>query len=62
MDQCHGLIAVLLFYVPFHMYRQLRGTYGLGRFGAIWRTWALMVFALIALTLFAITILGLSVG
>ena len=57
-----GLIAVLLFYVPFHMYRQLRGTYGLGRFGAIWRTCALMIFAFIALTLFAVTILGLSVS
>ncbi|HVR90709.1 MAG TPA: DUF3667 domain-containing protein [Novosphingobium sp.] len=57
-----GLVAVLMFYVPFHMYRQLRGTYGVSRFGAIWRTWALMVFAFIALTLFAMAILGLSIG
>jgi hypothetical protein len=38
---------------PVHMYRQLRGTYAVGRFGALWRTIALTVFAFIAIGLFA---------
>src|SRR5205823_6070498 len=33
---------------PFHMYRQLRGTYGVGRWGGIWRAAALTIFAFIA--------------
>ena len=37
---------------PFHMYRQLRGTYELGRGGAIWRTALLTIFAFIAISLF----------
>ena len=46
-------IAGLAFFVPpFHMYRQLRGTYGLGKRGAIWRTMLLTVFAFIAISLF----------
>ncbi len=57
-----GLIAVLMLYVPFHMHRQLRETYGLSRAGALWRTMALGVFAMIALTLFALAVLGLSIG
>ncbi len=57
-----GLIAVLMLYVPFHMHRQLRETYGLSCAGALWRTMALGVFAMIALTLFALAVLGLSIG
>lgn len=57
-----GLIAVLMFYVPFHMHRQLRETYGLTRAGALWRTMALGFFAMIALTLFAVAVLVLSIG
>lgn len=47
------LAAVLFFYAPFHMYRQMRGTYGLSRFAAWWRTWFLALFALLVLALFA---------
>ena len=57
-----GLIALLMLYVPFHMHRQLRETYGLTRRGALWRTMALGFFAMIALTLFALAVLGLSIG
>ena len=57
-----GLIAVLILYVPFHMHRQLRETYGLSRTGALWRTAMLSGFAMIALTLFALAVLGLSMG
>jgi hypothetical protein len=57
-----ALVAGIFLYTPFHLYRQLRGTYGLTRFGALWRTWVLLFFAAIALALFAMTILGLSMG
>ena len=57
-----GLIVLLMFYVPFHMHRQLRETYGLTRRGALWRTAALGVFAVIALSLFTLTVLGLSIS
>lgn len=49
---------VLLLYAPLHMYRQLRGTYRLGRWGAAWRMLALSLFAWIAIALFA-TMMGL---
>jgi hypothetical protein len=45
---------------PFHMYRQLRGAYGVGRFGGIWRTIALTMFAFIAISLFGSLLLGLG--
>ena len=46
-------LASLLFFVPpFHMYRQLKQAYGLGRFSAIMRTMALLTFAFIAASLF----------
>jgi hypothetical protein len=46
-------LAGLLFLVPpFHMYRQLKGAYQLGRFGTWWRTILLVTFALIAAALF----------
>ena len=37
---------------PFHMYRQLRGTYGVGKWGGIWRAAALSIFAFMAISLF----------
>jgi uncharacterized protein DUF3667 len=40
------------FVPPFHMYRQLRGTYGLSKSGAVWRTMLLTIFAFIAISLF----------
>lgn len=48
-----GSVEGLLFLVPpIHMYRQLQGTYGLSRWGAIWRASLLTIFALIAISLF----------
>lgn len=52
---------LLLLYAPFHMYRQLRGTYGTGRFGAIWRMLALSLFAWMAIALFA-TLIAMMAG
>jgi hypothetical protein len=47
-------IAGFAFFVPpLHMYRQLRGTYSLGRGSAIWRAMLLTIFAFIAISLFA---------
>lgn len=52
-----GLSAVagfLFFVPPIHMYRQLRGAYGCGRFGALWRTSLLVVVALLVLITFIV--------
>jgi hypothetical protein len=49
-------------YPPLHMYRDLKGAYGLTRFGALWRTAVLLIFTVIALSLFAmaVVVLGMS--
>ena len=55
-------IAGLLFLVPpLHMYRQLRGAYQIGRFGALWRTIALTVFAFVSISLFVIVLVAVGV-
>src|SRR5690242_10299979 len=54
-------IAGLLFFVPpFHMYRQLKGAYELRRWGALWRTALLTLFAFIAISLFATLLVGMG--
>jgi len=48
-----ALISLLAIFVPpVHMYRQLKGTYALGRFGALWRTFALLIVTSITSSLF----------
>jgi hypothetical protein len=47
-----SLASLAWFIPPAHMYRQIRGAYGVGRFGAVWRTFALTIFAFIAISLF----------
>jgi hypothetical protein len=49
-------LAVLV--PPFHIYRQLRGTYRLGWFGALWRTVVLVVVAMTVMTLFVVGLFG----
>jgi len=44
----------LLFFPPWHMYRQLKEAYGLGRFSAIWRTFALIIAAYTSALIFFI--------
>ena len=59
-----GLSAIagfLLFIPPFHMYRQLRGTYGLSWLGALWRTLILVVVAVAALITFIVLMVTLGV-
>jgi len=48
-----GTAALLVVLVPpVHMYAQLKNTYQLGVFGALWRTFALLVVAGIVFSLF----------
>lgn len=56
-------VILLVFYPPFHMYRQLRHAYKLSRIEALLRLSALLVFTVISMTLFfailfAVGILG----
>ena len=55
-----GLASLLFFVPPIHMYRQLKGAYQLGRLSALVRTTALVIFAFVASTFFAVTIVGLG--
>lgn len=45
---------------PFHIYRQLKGTYGLSRGGALVRTALLVAFSIVALGLFFLGLFGLG--
>jgi hypothetical protein len=58
-----GGVAVLAMVVapPLHMYRQLKGAYGLSRFSAAWRALALISFTGIALGIFFTLLLALGV-
>jgi hypothetical protein len=47
---------------PVHMYRDLKGAYTLTRFGALWRTAMLLLFSVIALSLFAMTVIVLGMS
>ena len=55
-----GLALVLV--PPLHMFRQLRGAYGLTRWSAFWRTLALLVFATFATGLFLALLVLIGVG
>ncbi|KHK90907.1 DUF3667 domain-containing protein [Novosphingobium malaysiense] len=52
----------LIFVPPIHMFRQLRETYRVSRFGALWRTWTLLWFAGAALLIFFILIMAQTGG
>jgi len=56
-----AVAPILLFIPPIHMYRQLRGAYGCGRFGALWRTIMLVVVAIIVLTAFILAMGALGI-
>src|SRR6266567_728497 len=56
-----SLASLAWFVPPVHMYRQLRGTYGVSGRGAVWRTFALTIFAFIAISLFASLLVMLGV-
>lgn len=48
-----SISSLAWFVPPVHMYRQLRGAYGVSKTGAVWRTVLLTLFAFIAIGLFA---------
>ena len=51
---------LLAFYPPIHMYRQIHHAYETSRFGAFWRMCFLSFFAMTALMLFTMLIVGLG--
>ena len=55
-----ALAGLLWLIPPFHIYRQLKGAYGLCRGGALWRTALLTIFALVVVFLFAAALVGLE--
>jgi hypothetical protein len=56
------LIGLLLFVAPpLHMFVQLRGTYSLGKWGALWRTCMLLMVANIVICVFILLVLMMSV-
>jgi len=57
MTSIAGLLWLL---PPFHMYRQLKGAYALGRAGALWRTVLLLLFATIVMALFSAVLVGVG--
>jgi hypothetical protein len=56
-----SIAGLLLVLPPFHWYRQLKGTYDLTWFGALWRTGLLVLFSTLALTLFMTVLVTLGV-
>jgi hypothetical protein len=54
------IVPAALLIPPLHMYRQLKGAYELGRFGALVRCLLLLVFSTIALLVFLLFLLGLG--
>ncbi len=57
-DGTAGMLFV--FIPPIHMYKQLRYAYDLGRLATLWRTFALLLVAMISLSLYAAIITYLS--
>lgn len=56
------LVLAGLLAIPVHMFAQLKGAYGLDVFGALWRTFFLLIFCAIVLTLFILAIVYLGLG
>jgi hypothetical protein len=56
------VVAMVFFVPPIHMFFQLRGTYGLGMAGTLWRTAFLLFSSLLVSTLYLLLILMFSVA
>jgi hypothetical protein len=54
--------TILLVGLPVHMFFHLGGAYALGWFSALWRTFFLMFFSIISLTIFFIVIIILGLA
>ena len=55
------IVVAALLIPPIHIYRQLKGAYGLSRWSALWRTAALLVMSFAALLLFGAMLLAVGV-
>ncbi|MDQ8756061.1 DUF3667 domain-containing protein [Sphingosinicella sp. LHD-64] len=56
-----GIIAIAAMIVPpFHIYRQLKGAYSLGRFGTLVRTFLLVNFCFVTASFFFLMLLGIG--
>lgn len=57
-----AVVSIILLAIPIHMYFLIKGAYALGWFSALWRTLLLLIFCVVALSLFllAIIVLGLA--
>jgi hypothetical protein len=53
--------ALFMLAPPVHMFRQLKGTYGLSNFGALWRTAFLGLVACVMIALFIVVVTALSI-
>ena len=56
-----AIAPLMLFIPPFHMYRQLRGAYGLTRFSAAWRTVLLVAFAVAVMIIFILMMVTMGI-
>lgn len=56
------IASLLMLSVPVHMFAQLKGTYGLSWFSALWRTMFLLSFCVLTISIFlvAIIVMGLT--
>ncbi|MDZ7895720.1 MAG: DUF3667 domain-containing protein [Sphingobium sp.] len=55
------MMTLILLAIPFHMYKQLKHTYGLSRGGALTRTVLLLFFTFFALMIFELLLLSMGV-
>lgn len=56
----NAIAPIILLVPPIHMYRQLRGAYGLSRGSALWRTAALLLSAVLVLSAFILGMVALG--
>ena len=61
VDWTVPLVFLAIFAPPIHMFAQLRGTYGIGNFAALWRTCVLLCVAGIVLVVFMLFVLMMSI-
>jgi hypothetical protein len=54
--------GILTLAVPVHMFAQLKGTYSLGWFSALWRTMVLLFFSFLVFTLFLVGVILFGLG
>jgi len=57
-----GLIGVAFLFQPVHLFMQLKETYALRWFAALWRTFVLLVAGCVVLSLFTLLVLFISLG